>query len=108
MPAVLAADRVGLNRKREVLVDAGLLPPDALGVRVVARERTRPLDLAHSPLPGLGPREIDDRGGPPPAARALVKSPATAAMRARDHPGPDCLRHPHLVGDAPEPAGSLD
>src|SRR5439155_2928555 len=99
MPAVLAAHRVGLDRKREVLVDAGLLPPDALGVRVVARERTRPVDLAHSPLPGLEPREVDERGGPPLAPCVFVKTPATEAMGARDHPGPAGPRHPHRVDE---------
>src|SRR6185295_18896122 len=36
VPAVLAADGVGLHREREVLVHAAVLPPHALGVRVIA------------------------------------------------------------------------
>src|SRR5882672_5621830 len=99
MPAVLAADRVGLDREREVLVDAGVFPPDALRVRVVARERPWPVDLAHPPLPGLEPFEVDERGGPPLAARVFVKTPATEVVGARDHPGTDGLRHPHLVDE---------
>src|SRR6266852_1035333 len=108
MPAVLAADRVGLDRKREVLVDAGVFPPDALRVRVVARERPWPVDLAHPPLPGLEPFEVDERGGPPLAACVFMKAPASEVVGARDHAWTHGLGDPYLVDEVADPRRDLE
>src|SRR5262249_7417092 len=72
VPAVLAADRVGLDGKREVLVDARVFPPDAPGSGIIAGERRRSVNLPHAPFPRLGLGEIDERRGPALAARVLV------------------------------------
>src|SRR6185295_19059428 len=72
VPAVLAAHRVGLDREREVLVNAPVLPPDALRIGIVAGERPRSVNLPHAPFPRLRLGEIDERRGPALAARVLV------------------------------------
>ena len=39
VPAVHAADRIGLHRERQVLMHADIVPPDARRIGIVARER---------------------------------------------------------------------
>ena len=53
MPAVLAGDRIGVDRKGEVLVNAHVSPPDALCVRVARFERGYTRDAGQLPLGGL-------------------------------------------------------
>src|SRR5881392_1194683 len=99
VPAVLAAQGIGLDRERQVLVDARLRPPDPRRVGVVARERPDALPLAHPPLPALDLLEVDERGGPALASRVPVKSPSPQMVRARDHAGADRLRRPDPIDE---------
>src|SRR4029434_10988404 len=51
VPAVLAGDGVGLDGEREVLVDAGLFPPDAARVGILALEGANAVDSGDSAPP---------------------------------------------------------
>src|SRR2546426_8818720 len=99
VPAVLAADRIRLDREREVLVHTGVLPPDARGVGSGALDRLDAVQLPLPPLAGRLAREIDERGGPPLAARRLGQPPAPEVVRARDDARADGLGHPDLVDE---------
>ena len=57
-------DRVGLHREGQVLVDAGLVPPDALGVGVGALERPDPLLAARKRKVPPSRRTLDERARP--------------------------------------------
>ena len=80
-------------------MDARVLPPDPRGVRIVARERSHALELAHPPLPALDLLELDERGGPPLATRRAMKPPAPQVVRARDHARVNRLRHPGAIDE---------
>src|SRR5437899_5435780 len=108
VPAVLAAQGIGLDRERQVLVDARLRPPDPRRVGVVARERPDALPLAHPPLPALDLLEVDERGGPALASRVPVKSPSPQMVRARDHAGADRLRRPDPVDEVADRRRDLE
>src|SRR5256885_319567 len=58
MPAVLAADGVRLDGERQVLMNAGILPPHALGVGILAGPRAHAVHLPHAPAAGPFPLEI--------------------------------------------------
>src|SRR5262245_27069391 len=108
VPAVLAADRVGLDREREVLVAARLFPPDTRGIGIIAAKRAWPVDLPHAPFTGLGLREIDERRGPALAAGVLAQAPPSEVVRARDHARPHRLRDPHPVDEVPDTGLDLE
>src|SRR5579875_357785 len=99
MPAMLAADRIRLHRESEILVHAGVVPPDPLGVGVGARERLDAPPLTHQPSPGLDLVQIDQRRRPSLAAAIRLESPASEMMRACEHARPDALGHPCLVDE---------
>src|SRR5690606_33869739 len=67
-PAVHARDRVGLHGERQVLVDAGVGPPDPLRVGVVAGEGTDAVAGCERPAAAVT-AEADDAGGPALVAR---------------------------------------
>src|SRR5258708_34539471 len=52
MPAVHSAHRIGLDGKREVLVNANLAPPDPLAIRIGALERGGSMALPHAVAAG--------------------------------------------------------
>lgn len=90
VPAVLARHRIGVNRKRKVLVDSGLIPPDPFRVGVVALERSDPFPIAEQQLAGSRMRQVHEGGGP--ALSPLVRSEPPA---------------PQVVGSSRSPARSL-
>src|SRR5579862_7282137 len=85
MPAVLSADRVGLNGEGQVLMHACILPVHAGGIGIVAFERLNAVDLPHHPLAGLNFFQIDKSGGPTLAARIFLQTPASQMMRTGNH-----------------------
>src|SRR5947199_435171 len=97
VPAVLAAHGVWLDWEREVLVDAGVLPVDPLGVGVLAREGPDAVAGPEPPLPGAERLQIDEGGRPPIAPGLLGEAPAAEVVGAGNHAGADRLRHPDLV-----------
>ena len=75
-------EMVGLDRERQVLMDAGLVPPDPRRIGILARERPRPVHLAHAPLARVEPAQIDERRRPPLTARVSC-TPAGTRCRHR-------------------------
>src|SRR5262245_45826324 len=108
MPAVLPAHGIGLHGEGEVLVNAGVLPPDTLGVGIGALERPYAVDLTHPPLSGAQRLETNERGRPALAPGLLLESPASEMMRTGDYPWADGLRHPHAIDEVADGGGHLE
>ena len=62
MPAVLAADRIGLHRKDQVLMDTRILPVNSGRISIVTCKRMNAMDLTHPPLSRLNLRQLDESG----------------------------------------------
>src|SRR5207237_10098786 len=107
MPAVHAAHRIRLNREREVLMHPHLAPPDPLGVRVAAAERTRAVNLPHAITPLLA-RDCHERRGRPRAAGLFVQTPAAEMMRHAKYAGTDAFGHPRARHEPADPRPHLD
>ena len=105
---MLSADVVGLHRKGQVLVNAGILPPHPPGVLVGALERLNAVKLSHHPLPGLHLLQLDQGRGEMAAAGFLLQAPAPQVMRARHHAGPDPLGDPDPVHEIADLGVDLD
>src|SRR5271155_2976633 len=99
MPAMGAANWIGLHGKRQVLMDAGVLPPDSFGIGIFARKRLDAVDLSHHPLAGLKLAEVDERRGPSLAAQFFAQTPSSEVMRAGGDAGADALGDPYLVDE---------
>src|SRR3970282_502726 len=102
MPAMHTAHRIGVNRKRQVLMHTAFAPPDSLRIRVVALERLYTFDLSQPP-PGFAQLlNVNERRSPAIRPLIFLCSPATQMMRAAHNPRPDSLSHPysqHEVAD---------
>ena len=113
VPALHPRDRVGLDGESEVLMHAGVVPPDPLGVGIRGRV------VLHALRPAEGPGGtvvVDDGESVAPRARLLLLDPPAAhVVRGGDDaradalgpPGgdnevPDARRHPDesVLGDA--------
>ena len=99
MPAMLAADKVGLHGKGQILMHSGILPENSLGVRIIAFERLDPVHMAHHPFPIADPLKIDKRGGPTLAPLIFSQTPPTEVVRARNDTRLDSFRHPDLIDE---------
>src|ERR1700722_5423502 len=99
MPAMRAADRIGLHREGQVLMHAGVLPPDSFRIGVLARKRLDAVDLPHHPAAGFKLVQVDERGRPTLAAEILAQTPSSEVMRAGGDAGADALCDPYLVDE---------
>src|SRR5205823_9405457 len=97
VPAVHAAPRVWVYGKRHVLVYAGVGPPHALRVRVLALPGFYAFELPHAPLAAALLLQVHQRRRPAVAPQRVAQPPAAQVVRARHHAGPDPLRHPYLA-----------
>src|SRR5207237_4843663 len=93
--------------EREVLVHPHLAPPDPLGVRVAAAERTRAVNLPHAITPLLA-RDGHERRGRPRAAGLFVQTPAAEMIRQAEYAGTDAFGHPRAGHEPADPRPHLD
>ena len=106
-PAVHAADRIGLYGKGQVLVYAGVGPPDQPGVWVVAAIG-RLTVLPAEPPPAV---VVLINGGltrPPGAGRLLFQPPTAHVVAGRNHTGTDPLRTPRRYDEVADPGRDAD
>ena len=101
VPAVHAAYRVRVDRERHVLMHAGILPPDAVRIRIVALERLHALKLTHKPLSLADILQVHKSRRPALAAVFLGESPASEMMRTRHYSGADTFSDPHSNDEVP-------
>src|SRR5262249_50628872 len=99
MPAVHAANGVGLNGKRQVLRHAPFAPPDPLRIRIVAGERDWPFDLPDKPFSWFWLRDLHNVGTIAIARGILTRTPAPEVVRAGDHAGPNPLGQPNAIDE---------
>src|ERR1700756_5028296 len=85
VPAMGTAYWVGLDRKDQVLMNAGVFPPDAFRIRIGAREAPHAMDLAHQPLAWRNLTQIHQRSRPFFTANLFVQPPSAQVMRTRDN-----------------------
>src|SRR5262245_49942594 len=110
MPAMHTADRVRLNRKRQILVDPDLAPPDPLAVGIVAGEGTGPVLLPHPVACACAgprrrarfPRDGDERARAAPTADLVLQPPASEVMRHAEHARANAFGHPRARDERPD------
>ena len=83
MPAVLAADEIGLHRRRQVLMHAAVLPEDARRIGIVALEGLDAVDRPHHPLAFTDLLQVDQRRRPTLAAGIFLQTPAAEILNPR-------------------------
>ena len=84
---------IGMNRKRNVLVHAGIAPPDSLGIRIGGRVGLHSRKLAHLPLSFADFFQIDPRTRHAFELILFIQAPTSHMVRAGD----DARRQP--LGD---------
>src|SRR5439155_1388069 len=96
VPAMTAAHGIGLDGKRQVLMHAGLRPPDPARVGIGGVVRLDPAQLRQLPPTSL---LLDIHEGGREAARPFPfrEAPPAEVMRARDDTRADPLRHPDPI-----------
>src|SRR5262249_36832705 len=97
MPAVLSANRVGLHRKDQILMNTCIFPMNPRRIRIAAGKRANAVDLAHLPLPRLDLLQIHQCGRPSLAATVFLQPPASQMVRACHHAWTDSLSDPHAI-----------
>src|SRR5262245_37080750 len=97
MPTVHAADRIGMDRMRQVLRYPSVAPPNAPRVGVVALERLRSVFLANEPLAGFRLLNIDDAAAVATCGPVLIAPPTAEMVRAGDDAGADSFRDPDAI-----------
>src|SRR5262249_28252335 len=72
MPAMSAANRIGLDRESKILMNARIFPPYSLGIAVAARKWAYTVHLAHFPTASSRSPQVDQGSGPLFAADFFV------------------------------------
>ena len=93
MPAMHARDRVRMDGERDVLMHAGIAPPNALRIRVETHVGDDALLPMHVPL--LTPVLQSNRCHQLPLP-AILQFPTPHVVTTGDHAGPNPFGHPRL------------
>src|SRR5437773_10720648 len=101
MPAVHAGDRIGLNGEGQVLMDAGVGPPDSLRVGIARREW---LHAALTPQLPAGSAAIELHRRHPLALTVVRRFPASHVMAAGHYARTNAFGHPRLDHEMPDPS----
>src|SRR5579859_3883601 len=94
VPAMHAADRVGMDREGQVLMHASLAPENASRVRVIALERTYSFQVPQAPYAIVFSPQRCQRRSPAIRAGARLQTPASEVMRAGNYARPDAIGQP--------------
>src|SRR5580704_1887996 len=99
VPAMLSADRVGLNGEGQILMYARIFPVDARRIGIVAFEGLNAMDRAHHPLPRFDLLQIDQRRGPAFTAKIFFQTPPPEMMGASNNAGTHAFSRPNSVNE---------
>src|SRR5947209_8736425 len=97
VPAVHAADRVGMDGEGQVLMHTALAPENAGRVWIIALKRLDAFQLTHAPGTIGCATQRDQRGGPAVRACARFEPPASEVVRTGDHARPYAIGHPGTI-----------
>ena len=99
MPAMLAADKVGLHREGQILMHPGIFPENSFRVWIATLEWLDAVHMTHHPLAIAYALQIHKRGRPPLASLCLSQAPSAQVMRTSNDARLDSLRHPDFVDE---------
>ena len=95
MPAMHAADGIGLHGERQILMDARIRPPHASGIRIGRCERLNALGLTHHQVAVFARQRHHSRR--PALAAVRTQCPTSQVVRARHDAGLHALGDPRAI-----------
>src|SRR5690349_24475315 len=99
MPAMLAADKVGLHREGQILMYSGIFPKNPFGIGISAFERLDAVHVTHHPFAIAHTLEIDKCGRPTFASLFFGQAPSAQVVRTSNDARLDSLRHPDFIDE---------
>src|SRR5436190_10683235 len=101
VPAMHAADWIGMNGKGDVLMNAAVGPENARCIGIIALVRADAFDDAHHPLPFFDFVDRDLICRPTIIFGILLSTPSADVMRTGDDSRTHAFRNPGAVNEIP-------